>query len=321
MYFRESVIFPSHFSACRRTPLEIRRIIRRRFLKHFEYVPARSLDEAVTLLSQYAPDALPIAGGTDLVVRLKQNLAHPKVLVDIAGIPALKGIELQDQGLRIGALTTHYEIARSSLVRRFAPALAEASESVGVIQTRNLGTLGGNLVSCVPSNDTAPPLLVLGAQVILCGKEGQRRMPIEDFFVAPRCSAARNDEILAEIFIPAPNLGKPCGFEKFGRRKALTLALVNAAACLDFEQAKKTIITVRIALGAVAPTPIRAHKAENFLTGKQVQESVLKEASLIAAEETKPIGDFRASAQYRRTLTAVLTRRVLERALAGQGNG
>ena len=289
-------------------------------LKHFEYVTARSIPEAATLMAQYAPDGLLIAGGTDLVVRLKQNLAHPKVLVDIAGISALKGIELQDQGLRLGALTTHNEIAASSLVWQYAPALATASASVGAIQTRNLGTLGGNLVSCVPSSDTAPPLLVLGAQVILCGKGGQRRISIEDFFVAPRCSAARNDEILVEILIPSPNLGKPSSFEKFGRRKALTLAIVNAATCLDLDQTKTTFIAARIALGAVAPTPIRAYKAENFLAGKPIHESVLKEASQIAAEETNPIDDFRASAQYRRMLTAVLTRRVLERALAGQGN-
>lgn len=126
-------------------------------MKHFEYVAANSIPEAVRLLAQYAPDGLLIAGGTDLVVRLKQYLAHPKILVDIAGIPALKGIELQDQGLRIGALTTHNEIAASSLVWQYAPALAAASASVGAIQTRNLGTLGGNLVSCVPSSDTAPP--------------------------------------------------------------------------------------------------------------------------------------------------------------------
>ena len=289
-------------------------------MKHFEYVAANSIPEAVRLLAQYAPDGLLIAGGTDLVVRLKQYLAHPKILVDIAGIPALKGIELQDQGLRIGALTTHNEIAASSLVWQYAPALAAASASVGAIQTRNLGTLGGNLVSCVPSSDTAPPLLVLGAQVILCGKEGQRGISIEDFFVAPRCSAVRNDEILAEILIPSPNLGKPSCFEKFGRRKALTLALVNAATCLDLDKPKTTFIAARIALGAVAPTPIRAYKAENFLVGKPIQQSVLKEASQIAAEETKPIDDFRASAQYRRILTAVLTRRVLEGALAGQGN-
>jgi carbon-monoxide dehydrogenase medium subunit len=255
------------------------------------------------------------------VVRLKQNLAHPKVLVDISGIPALKGIELQNQGLRIGALTTHNEIAHSSLVWRYAPALGEASESVGVIQTRNLGTVGGNLVSCVPSSDTAPPLLVLGAQVTLCGKEGQRTISIEDFFVAPRCSAVRNDEILVEILIPTPSLENPSCFEKFGRRKALTLALVNAATCLELDQTKTTFIAARIALGAVAPTPIRARRAENFLTGKPIHEGVLREASQIAAEETKPIDDFRASAQYRRMLSAVLTRRVLERALAGQGNG
>lgn len=289
-------------------------------MKHFEYIVAESIPKAVSLLAQHAPDGQPIAGGTDLVVRLKQNLVHPKVLVDIAGITALKGIELQDQGLRIGALTTHNEIAASFLVWQYAPALAAASASVGVIQTRNLGTLGGNLVSCVPSSDTAPPLLVLGAQVILCGKGGQRRISIEDFFVAPRCSAVRNDEILVEILIPSSNLGKPSCFEKFGRRKALTLALVNAASCLDLDPAKTTFIAARIALGAVAPTPMRAHEAEKFLAGKPIHETVLKEASRIAAEETKPIDDFRASAQYRRMLTAVLTHRVLEGALGGQGN-
>jgi carbon-monoxide dehydrogenase medium subunit len=289
-------------------------------VKHFEYVVAESIPEAVSLLAQYAPDGQLIAGGTDLVVRLKQNLIHPKVLVDIAGIPALKGIELQNQGLRIGALTTHSEIAASSLVWQYAPALATASASVGAIQTRNLGTIGGNLVSCVPSSDTAPPLLVLGAQVLLHGKEGQRRISIEEFFVAPRCSAARNDEILVEILIPSLNLGKPSSFEKFGRRKALTLAIVNAATCLDFDQAKTTFIAARIALGAVAPTPMRAYKAETFLAGKPIHETILMEASRIAAEETKPIDDFRASAQYRRILSAVLTRRALEGALAGQGN-
>ena len=153
-------------------------------MKPFAYVAAHSIPEAVALLSENSPNALPIAGGTYLLVRLKQNLATPKTLVDIAGIPELQGIALNEKGLRIGAMTTHTEIVASPLVRQYAPAVAASSASVGAIQTRNLGTIGGNLVACVPSNDSAPSLLVLDALVTVAGKDGQRQ-------IAPRRTLCR----------------------------------------------------------------------------------------------------------------------------------
>jgi len=286
-------------------------------LKHFEYFSAHSAEEAVALLQKYSPDALPIAGGTELLVRMKQNLIHPKVLVDITHVPEFQGIALTEGGLRIGSLVTHAEVAASPLVRQFAPAVAAASGSVGAVQTRNLGTLGGNLVSCVPSIDSAPALLVLEAQAVVFGVNGRRQFPLTELFVGPRCSSLTPAELLEAVIIPRHNLGKPTCFSKFGRRKALTIALVNAAACVETNPERAHFSQVRLALGAVAPTPIRAYTAEAYLAGKPIAQEVLLEAGRLAAEDAKPIDDFRASAEYRRHLIGVLTRRVIEGALAG----
>ena len=286
-------------------------------MKHFEYFSAHSAEEAVALLQKYSPDALPIAGGTELLVRMKQNLIHPKVLVDITHVPEFQGIALTEEGLRIGSLVTHAEVAASPLVRQFAPAVAAASGSVGAVQTRNLGTLGGNLVSCVPSIDSAPALLVLEAQAVVFGVNGRRQFPLTELFVGPRCSSLTPAELLEAVIIPRHNLRKPTCFSKFGRRKALTIALVNAAACVETNPERAHFSQVRLALGAVAPTPIRAYTAEAYLAGKPIAQEVLLEAGRLAAEDAKPIDDFRASAEYRRHLIGVLTRRVIEGALAG----
>jgi carbon-monoxide dehydrogenase medium subunit len=285
-------------------------------LKPFAYVTPTSIEEAVAQLAEHSPGAMPIAGGTDLLVRLKRNDVAPKVLVDLAGIRELYGVELTGQGLRIGAMVTHAQVAASPLVREHAPAVAEASASVGAMQTRNLATLGGNLVSCVPSLDGAPPLLVLDAMVTVADTEKRRQMPLEELLLKPHCSALTPDELLVEIVIPAENLGKASSFAKIGRRKALTLAVVNAAAGVELDAARERFVRVAIALGAVAPTTIRAREAEAFLTGKRVREGALAGASRIAATEASPIDDFRASAAYRRDLVTVLTRRVLQGAIS-----
>ncbi|MEW6664716.1 MAG: xanthine dehydrogenase family protein subunit M [Thermodesulfobacteriota bacterium] len=287
-------------------------------MKPFDYFVAHSLDEALGLLGRYSPDALPIAGGTDLLVRMKRNQVSPRVLVDIAGIPELHGIEVTEQGLHIGSMVTHAEIVSSPLIRQHAPVLADASASVGAPQTRNLGTIGGNLTSCVPSMDGAPPLLVLEALVTVAQAEGRRQVRLEEFFVAPRCSILTPEQLLVEVLIPTAHLRKAAGFAKFGRRKALTLALVNAAALAELDETGRRFARPRLALGAVAPTPIRARKAEAFLEGKPVAEEILKQAGVIASEEAKPIDDFRASAQFRRELIKVLTCRVFEKALDGR---
>ncbi len=287
-------------------------------MKSFDYAVVRSVPEALAMLGQLGPHALPIAGGTDLLVRLKQGAVGPRLLVDIAGIPELQGIALTDEGLRIGSLVTHAEVAASPLVRQHAPAVAAAAAAVGAPQTRNLGTLGGNLVSCVPSLDGAPALMVLEALVTLVSHDGARHMPIEEFFLGPRSSALAPDELLAEIVIPRERLGAAACFCKIGRRKALSLALVNGAAAVELDAARSCVVEARLALGAVAPTPIRARRAEAFLIGKPPQGDVLAEASRIAALEARPIDDFRASAAYRRELIQVVTRRVLEGALSGE---
>jgi CO/xanthine dehydrogenase FAD-binding subunit len=249
---------------------------------------------------------------------MKQNMVSPRLLVDIAKIPELTGIEMLDEGLLIGSMVTHAQIAASDLIRNQAPAVAASSFSVGSAQTRQLGTIGGNLVSCVPSLDSAPPLLVLGAMVTVADADGRRRIPIEKFFVGPRCSLLTPKELLVNILLPREELGKASSFQKIGRRKALTLSLVNAAACVEIDKESKCFNRIRLALGAVAPTPIRARRAEAYLNGKTIGSAVIEEAGRIAAGEASPIDDFRSSAHYRRELIMVLTRRVIREALSRQ---
>jgi len=200
------------------------------------------------------------------------------------------------------------------LIKEHVPAMIDAAHTVGAVQTRNLGTLGGNLVTCVPSMDSGPTLLALDADVTILGAKGTRQSSLTDFFVAPRKTSLEPDELLLEIIIPKENLGKPASFIKFGLRKGQALALVNAASALWVEGNK--FKDVRIALGAVAPVVIRAVKAEAFLEGQAVSEGLIQEAAKIAVGEAKPIDDFRASKEYRNDLIEVGTRRTLQAALA-----
>jgi carbon-monoxide dehydrogenase medium subunit len=237
-----------------------------------------------------------------------------KALVDITLAEDLKGISITDEGLRIGALVTHSEIMASPIIRDLFPALVDAAHTIGAVQTRNLGTIGGNLVTCVPSMDSGPTLVALDAELTIAGPEGMRRLPLADLFVGPRKTALRFDEILVDIVIPKRNLGKPTAFLKFGLRKGQALALVNVAAAFWLDN-NNAFRDPAIALGAVAPKVIRAPKAEQFLAGHPVSEEAIAEAGRLAVEDAKPISDFRASAAYRRELIAVLTRRALAKAL------
>jgi carbon-monoxide dehydrogenase medium subunit len=282
-------------------------------LKSFDYVAPRTADEAIAILAKNGTDARLLAGGTDYLVELKHSTSVPKIVVDVSGIKEFSGIELTDQGLRIGSAVTHREIMASSIIAEQAPAMQEAALTIGAVQTRNLGTLGGNLVTCVPSMDSGPVLIALDAFVGVAGPKGKKTMPLSDFFVAPRKTALKPDELLVDIVIPTEMLARSCSFRKFGLRKGQALALVNAAASLEIKDGK--LGDVRIALGAVAPTVIRAKRAEKFLDGKTPSEELFIEAADIAASEAKPIDDFRASASYRLDLIRAGTRRVLGEAL------
>jgi len=282
-------------------------------LRPFDYIVPESAAAAVALLAEHGESACPLAGGTDLVVDLKHSSGNIHVLVDVSGLEEFHGIQETDEGLRIGSMVTYGEIMESPVCLEKIPEVVAASHTVGAVQTRNLGTIGGNLVTCVPSADSAPALMVLDAEVTVAGTDGSRRMPIEEFFVGPRKTVLEPHELLADIWIPKKNLGKPSCFHKFGLRKGQALALVNGAAALRLEGGR--IVAPRIALGAVAPTPIRALKAEALLTGQEPTKELIDEAAHTAVSESKPIDDFRASANYRRQLIRTLTQRALTRSV------
>ncbi len=284
-------------------------------MKPFAYIAATNADHAVALLAEHGRSAKILAGGTDLLADWKFASEVPGVVIDISRAADLRGIAVTEDGLRIGALVTHSELMESPLIRDLFPALVDAAHSIGAVQTRNLGTLGGNLVTAVPSMDSGPTLLALDARVTVASRSGRRRLPLADLFVGPRRTSLGADELLVDIVIPKQNLGKPAGFQKFGLRKGQALALVNAAASFWIDLGTDRFVEPRIALGAVAPTVIRAPAAEAYLAGRSVTPQAMAEAGRIAAGEAKPISDFRASAGYRRDLVAVLVKRALAGAL------
>ncbi|HXF65543.1 MAG TPA: xanthine dehydrogenase family protein subunit M [Burkholderiales bacterium] len=283
-------------------------------MRTFDLVVATTAQHALEALARHGPRARVLAGGTDLLVELKAAAAAPEVLVDISRVEEFKALGREERGLVIGALVTHAEIARSELVCRLCPALAEAARRIGAEQTRNLGTLGGNLASAVPCMDTGPALMALDARIVLASLGGRREMPLEAFFVGPRRTRCAPGEILCEIVIPESSLGKSSAFRKAGLRRGQAIALANASAALRVDPQRGVFLEPRIALGAVAPTVMRAREAESFLDGRAVSREAISEAARIAAAQTRPISDFRASSGYRRELTAVLVRRVLEEA-------
>lgn len=282
-------------------------------MKPFEFFQPESAAAAIDALATHSPNVRILAGGTDAVVELKHVPASPGMVIDVSRLSELKGIEMTEAGLRIGAGVTHTEIMDHPLIAEHAPAMIDAAHTVGAVQTRNLGTLGGNLVTCVPSMDSGPTLMALEAEVAVLGPTGKRTMPLAEFFVGPRKTILEKDELLLEILLPQSSLGKPASFIKFGLRKGQALALVNAASALWLEDGKMK--DVKISLGAVAPVVIRAPQAEAVLEGKAVSDELIDEAAKIAVTEAKPIDDFRASKEYRRDLIEVGVRRTLKGAI------
>ena len=284
-------------------------------MKAFGYVSAKDVAHAVALLGEHGAKAKILAGGTDILVELKHAVHNPEIVVDVSRLAELKDIVIDDDGLHIGALATHADIMNSPIVSGMFPALVEAAHSIGAVQTRNLGTLGGNLITCVPSVDSGPALVALDAVVTVASAAGERRMPLAELFAGPRKTSLKPGDLLVDVVIPKENLDKPAAFEKFGLRKGQALALVNVGA--SFWVGDKSVFEApRIALGAVAPTVIRAPKAEAYLDGRTISAEAMAEAGRIAATEAKPISDFRASADYRRDLVAVLVKRALASSLA-----
>lgn len=282
-------------------------------MKQFCYLQPASLEEALELLVKYRSERLRvIAGGTDLLTALRAGALTIDYLLDLAGL-GLDAIVEIDGEVRIGALATFKSLLQNKLIQAKLPVLIAAAERIGAVQTRNLATIGGNLCSAVPSLDSAPSLMVLGARLRLITRGAERLVPVEKFFLGPRRTVLQPGEILAEIIVPVPGKDFGASFLKFGRRKALTLAVVNVAAGLRLK-AEQEIVEARVVLGAVAPTPIRARKAEAKLLGQKASPELFMQAAAVAAGETAPISDLRASAAYRLHLSEVLVKRALNSA-------
>jgi len=279
-----------------------------RRLPKLSYHTPGSVSEALELLSAYGSDAKLLGGGTDLLLAMKKRETLPKHLINLKTIPGLSGITADAGGLTIGPLTTVAEIERSDLIRKTYSPLWDAACVMASPQIRTLATIGGNLVSAVPSADMAPPLMVLSAQVHLTGLSGERTCPVESLFAGPSACTLGPAEIVTRITIPAPK-GKGV-YLKLMRRRALDLALVGVGAYVSLGS-KKVCDDVRIALGAVAPTPIRAAAAEGVLRGKVLTEVLAFEAGKVAGTECSPITDIRATQSYRRSMVEVLTKRAL----------
>jgi len=265
-----------------------------------------TLDEALRLLQKHPGKACPVAGDTDLALRAGRSA---QVLVDITRL-GLSYIKREGKGLRIGATTTMAALEESALVQRLANGiLSKAASTCGSPQLRNVATLGGNLVNASPAADTATPLLALDAEVILQGVRSKRRVPLVEFFLAPHKTALKG-ALLTEIVIPPRRLHAAWCFEKLGRTEP-DISIVNVAVGLQLD-AQHRCTWVRIALGAVAPTPMRAIKAEALMSGQVLTEKLIERASQSATEESRPIDDLRASAEYRRDISRVLVRRALQ---------
>jgi len=281
----------------------------------FDYHAPTSLPEALDLLAKYGERATVLAGGTDVIVAMKRREKVPENLINLKGIGALRGIEDHGgDGIRIGGLTSLGELERSRVLAERLPILWDAVKAMAAPQVRNIATIGGNLCSAVPSADTAPPLIALGASVKLAGSRGERRVLLEEFFVGPGESVLRSDEILVEVWIPGQEPHSNGAYFKLMRRNALDLALVGVAAYLTLDGKKGICKGARIALGAVAPTPIRAPGAEKTLLHKEIDEERAREAGEAASQEASPIGDIRASREYRTEMIKVLTRKAVEKA-------
>ncbi len=276
----------------------------------FDYTGASSLDAAVTLLGRHGEGAYLLAGGTDLLPMAKEERISPSQLIDIKLIQGMDEIAWDERrGLLLGALASIRALERSELVREKAPMVSQAARQLGSVQIRNRATVGGNLCQAVPSAEMPPSLIALGATARIYGPQGYRTIPLEDLFLGPRRTSLQRQEILVELEIPRAPLNAGSAYLRFSPRQAMDLAIASAATAVTIENGVCT--DCRIVLGAVAPVPLRATRAEDSLRGEAVEDDAIERAAELASAEAQPISDIRASAEYRRELVKVLVRRSL----------
>ena len=284
-------------------------------MRRFEYLEARTLRQAVGMLQRHGEQARIVAGSTDFLVRWRAGFWHPDYVVNIQRIPGLSRVTYSARnGLRLGALVTIQTLEQHPAIRRHYPALAAAAASFAGVQVRNLATVGGNICNASPSGDTLPALLAYGAECRLSGPDGQRQVALAQLFTGPGRTVLAHDEVLTEITLPPPLPGTGSLYIKHSPRGAMDIATVGVASAVTVDRRTGVCTDARIALGAVAPTPLRAYAAEDMLRGRELDAELLQAAAEQVMSQVTPIDDIRGTANYRREMSGVLTRRTLERA-------
>ena len=283
-------------------------------IKDFEHFAPKTLKEALALLDKYQDDCKVICGGQSLLVLMRQGLVAPPYMVDIKGIAELSYIKDEKDGLKIGATTTHRAIEKSAIIKKKYPVLAKMETRLASIQTRNWGTIGGNVCHSDPAGDPMPVFIALNATLTMTGSKGKRSMPAEDFCLDYFETALGPGELLTEIALPVVPANTGTAYYKFNVIES-DLATVSVAATVTLGTGD-SCQDIRIALGASAPTPIRPKKAEAILKGKKITDALLAQAGEAAAAEADPISDIYASEEYRRELIKVLVPRLTKEAMA-----
>lgn len=289
-------------------------------MREFEYLAPQSLEEAVEMLAHYGDSAVVMAGGTDVMVAMNKREISPRRLIYLGGVAELRYMQEDGDVLRIGALTTQSDLAASSLIGAKATALSEAARNCAAPQVRNLATIGGNLGSASPSGDLILGLMALDASVRLRGVKGERLVSLEEFLVGHKQSACGIDELIVEVVIPIPPAKSGSGFQKLGKRKAMTISTASAAAKVTLTADGASFAEVIVALGAVGPTVLRARSFERALVGAPATMEEVRRSQALVRQDACPINDRRGSAWYRHEVAEVLAGRAVEDALALAGD-
>jgi carbon-monoxide dehydrogenase medium subunit len=285
-------------------------------VRAIEYAAPASVDEAVRILAQHGAQARVLSGGTDLIVQAREGRRDVAVIVDSKTIPEARELRFEPDGsLYVGAAVPCAEIYENAEVQRRFPALIDSASLIGGIQIQSRASLGGNLCNSSPAADSIPTLIALGATCQIAGPNGRRTVPVEEFCTAPGRNQLADGELLVALTFPAPEQTSGAAFERFIPRNEMDIAVCNAAAAVVLDGDARTFRSARIAVGAVAPTPLFVQEAGEALAGQPVGAEAIERAADLASQAARPITDMRGSTAQRRHLAKVLVRRVIEKAV------
>ena len=286
-------------------------------MQAFDYVAAQTVDEAVSLLADKGDQARVLAGGTDLIVQVREGRRHLDLIVDVKKIPDVNVLSYDAQnGLHLGAAVPCHRIYNDATIAQAYPGLMDAFTLVGGMQIQGRASVGGNVCNSSPAADTIPPLIVHYTTCLIAGPNGRREVPIEQFCTAPGRNVLARGEFLVSLRIPAPPKNFGAHYLRFIPRNEMDIAVVGVGSSVVLSQDRNTITAARIALGAVAPTPLLVEAAAAALVGKPVSDTTIEAAAEAAQAAARPITDMRGTIEQRRHLAGVLTRRTLQGAIA-----